>query len=251
MKKIFFLLWLLAEQPVFYFILHRVFPCYRQCRQYSTFTVSAIQITFSYSGDVQDYTIPNDLVGTSIHLDLAGASGGTSSSSSGYGARIVSTLQVSAGKLLHIYVGGTSSDRVGGWNGGGYGGPNYSGLGGGGASDIRISGVALTNRVVVAGGGGGYYPGSDCGAQKGGNAGIAAGSGGSSSTCSECNSVTLSGGGGAGQSSGGAAGGAGGCTSCSCGSPSAGSLGIGGNAANYGGGGGGGYYGWWRRRLFD
>jgi hypothetical protein len=32
---------------------------------------------------------------------------------------------------------------------------NYVSCGGGGASDIRIGGTALTNRVVVAGGGGG------------------------------------------------------------------------------------------------
>ena len=41
---------------------------------------------------------------------------------------------------------------MGGFNGGGNGNSAY-GYAGGGASDIRIGGSALQNRVVVAGGG--------------------------------------------------------------------------------------------------
>ncbi|MDQ7779912.1 MAG: glycine-rich protein, partial [Planctomycetota bacterium] len=59
---------------------------------------------------------------------------------------------------------------AGGWNGGGNGetsGGAHSGGGGGGASDMRLNGTALGDRILVAGGGGGpaynYGAGDDGG----------------------------------------------------------------------------------------
>ena len=72
----------------------------------------------------------------------------------GKGGRVTSTMNVNPGDTLYLYVGGigsSSNGGSGGWNGGGNGG-NY--CGGGGASDIRINGTELVNRVIVAGGGG-------------------------------------------------------------------------------------------------
>ena len=64
-------------------------------------------------------------------------------------------------------VGGQGQDRMGnhpygncafvpgGWNGGGANRSAGNGTPGGGASDIRVGGNALANRIIVAGGGGG------------------------------------------------------------------------------------------------
>jgi hypothetical protein len=240
MKKIFLLLLcFLSDQPFLNFILHRFFPFLIESQGLNTIMVSAsTSQTFVYNGSPQSFTVPN-LVGNIISVDLSGAAGCNASNSvgtPGYGARVEATLQVTAGTVLSIYVGGLPSGATGGWNGGGNGGmssPNY-GSGGGGASDIRIGG----NRVVVAGGGGGYYftlP--NCGPHKGGNGGQT----GDSGTPSTCCTPAVGGGGGATQSSGGL----GNCGGCSCSTnPTSGTAtGIGGNAAEYGGGGGGGYYG--------
>ena len=118
-------------------------------------------INFTYTGSVQTWIVPPCV--TSINVVVAGAKGG--GNTGGNGARITSTLSVTPGQTLNIYVGGmgTCGNNSGGWNGGGTGhasnpaNVNYNSCGGGGASDIRIGGNALTNRVVVAGGGGAGY----------------------------------------------------------------------------------------------
>jgi hypothetical protein len=243
MKKIFFLLWFLSEQPVLYFIFNRIFPYSNRYQHYRTITVSAMQYTFSFNGNVQQLTIPYGVTSNTIHVDVSGASGGTDGyyGTPGYGARVESTLQASAGTVLHVFVGGMPSGYQGGWNGGGDAVDGYSATGGGGASDIRIGGTNLVNRVVVAGGGGGYYAGTDCDHQKGGDGGAPVGMAGSVSTCSEC-IVSVAGGDGGSLSSGGAYGGC--SVLCTCiYSISYGGAGIGGNAGRWGGGGGGGYYG--------
>ena len=73
--------------------------------------------------------------------------------SKGKGGRVTSTMIVTPGDTLYLYVERrfVSTGGSGGWNGGGNGG-NWS-CGGGGASDIRINGTELVNRIIVAGGG--------------------------------------------------------------------------------------------------
>lgn len=197
---------------------------------------------------------------------------------------ISATLAVSAGTQYFVYVGGAGgipncaqsannsliNYGVGGFNGGSKGGyavPNaftaYApGGGGGGGTDIRVGGVAVSNRILVAGGGGGGswgsiatkpvvvanpttpnppYPNSDSPAFVDGHASYYQTTGGSfggagggpvgqtgglaSSATAEIRSGT--GGGGGSQSAGGAAGvGTGGAAS---GAP--GTLGSGGNGA--------------------
>ena len=66
-------------------------------------------------------------------------------------------MNVTQGQILYLVIGGKGGTPTGGWNGGGDGSDStlwYSG-GGGGATDIRIGGISLYNRVIVAGGGGG------------------------------------------------------------------------------------------------
>ncbi len=205
-------------------------------------------ITFSYTGSVQQYTIPAGV--TLITVDAIGALGGTSSTAQhgGYGGRTQCLLTVTPGQVLFIFCGGQGSTGVagtsqpGGFNDSGANGgfctsiSGYGGAGGGGASDIRIGGIAFTNRVVVAGGGGGggcncFNPGGNGGGLTGGNA---------TSCSTEFNGI------GGSQVAGGSGG-----TFSSYGTSGSGVLGLGGIAStspfqtpgSAGGGGGGGYYG--------
>jgi hypothetical protein len=237
MKKLFFLLCILCEQSIFYFIFIRIFPCYHQYLPLNTIIIAATQFPFFYTGGSQQFTVPYGVSGD-LQVDISGASGGSTSSpgTPGYGARVQASLHLPAGTVLYIYVGGkpiTSTNYLGGFNGGGSATSSQGAAGGGGASDIRMNGNLLSDRIVVAGGGGGTSSG--CGTSYGGDSGEF-GSAGSQSTC--CSGAF--GGGGASQTSGGAASTCG----CSCSTFSiAGILGTGGNAADYGGGGGGGFYG--------
>ena len=193
--------------------------------------------SFSYTGAAQTWTVPAGV--TQVTLELRGAQGGGSYNCSserqedgGLGGLTQGTLTVTPGQVLNLYVGGQAPDvgnvtpAPGGFNGGGDGG--QYGAGGGGATDVRVGGSALANRVAVAGGGGGGNTGCP-------NYGTGGGGGGSSGDVG----LNLSGGfvpgGGGTQAAGGTAGSAPGM---------AGQLGLGGSAAAYHvAGGGGGYYG--------
>jgi hypothetical protein len=106
-------------------------------------------VVFVFKASEQSWTVPQGV--TKIHVDARGAQGG--SAKGGKGGRVVSDLSVSPGTKLIINVGSQPSDNQAGYNGGGKGCGN--GFGGGGATDIRIGGSSLENRVLVAGGGGG------------------------------------------------------------------------------------------------
>lgn len=193
----------------------------------------ATDVTFSYTGAQQTWVVPAGI--TSVTVDLYGAGG--VGGSPGKGGRVQTTLAVTPGETLYLYVGGTKSGTTGGFNGGANAGsesgPFIASDGGGGASDIRQGGAALSNRVIVAGGGGGGTPSAN-----GGMGGTTTGQAGG-------NANTDGFGGGGGTPSAGGAGGVG--TTGIDGS--AGSLGNGGGGGNGsgdgqgGGGGGGGYYG--------
>jgi len=127
--------------------------------------------TFSFTGGVQSFTVPSCV--TSIVVDAKGAGGNIGigswanygNNNPGAGARAQTTLTVTPGQLLYVYVGGQPGPgHLGGYNGAGDGGTGYSpgeeGGGGGGASDIRSAGNTLNDRLVVAAGGGGA--GADC-----------------------------------------------------------------------------------------
>lgn len=140
---------------------------------------------YEYTGGVQTFIVPE--TGT-YKIEAWGAQGGDGkwhdeggSIGKGFkGSYQAGEIKLQKGTVLNIYCGGKgngfeSSTGAGGWNGGGNGGgevenayepfiydhkeehPKSRGFsaGGGGASDIRINGTALTNRILVAGGGGG------------------------------------------------------------------------------------------------
>ena len=219
-----------------------------------TRTVAVYQSQYNYTGSAQTFTVPAGV--TSISVDAYGASGSTASTSPNYGGnsnigkggRVQTNLNVTPGDVLNIYVGGTFHmtgyySYAGGWNGGGHGSKNScSGVGysGGGATDIRIGGTALTDRVIVAGGGGGRGYGGN----QGGHGGGLVGQNGSGST----NSSGPEYGRGGSQSAGGLGGYfwyGDGTPTYSIPSATNGSLGSGGSAYSYcySSGGGGGYYG--------
>ena len=138
-----------------------------------SFNVSGWEVgedqTFSYTGNLQLFYAPT--TGT-YQFELWGAQGGSlpcgsSSCNGGRGAYTVAEVELNQGDLVRVYVGGQGSTSTsigtshGGWNGGGDGrgdadgGHIDTGGGGGGATDIRIGGTSLSNRVLVAAGGGG------------------------------------------------------------------------------------------------
>jgi hypothetical protein len=204
---------------------------------------------FSCTKSIQNLTVP--LGYNYMYVDMTGASSGSGGGGvPGYGARVQSYLNVVPGTVLHVTVGcqGTicpsstmtaPTSLAGGYNGGGagYGFTGYfGGTGGGGASDIRIGGMSLTDRLMVAGGGGGYFCTSGCGDQKGGDGGKYGKDGLPTAVCTGAGHGAGRGGN---WTSGGAAAGAVGALA-----PTRGSLGFGGNGGLYvSGGGGGGYYG--------
>lgn len=176
---------------------------------------------------------------TSIQVTMAGADGG--GTNGGNGAVVNGTIAVTPGQTLNIYVGGSGNCPGAGWNGGGAG-QNANNVanrscGGGGASDIRIGGTGLGNRVIVAAGGGG----------QGGGTQDAIGGAGGCATGTAGTSPFGQGGGGGSQAAGGSAGPP---WIASGNSGTSGGLGTGGNGGtdpcynnSPGGGGGGGYYG--------
>ncbi|MDC0195089.1 Ig-like domain-containing protein [Alphaproteobacteria bacterium] len=228
--------------------------------------------TFSYTGGQQTWTVPAG--NSTVTIDLIGAAGGTGGTawgiSGGKGGRVQTTLTVTAGSTLNIYIGGKGCDATlttasGGYNGGGGTGAssndNKTPGCGGGASDIRIGGTALSDRVVVAGGGGGASgwcptPGGNGGGTTGGVV-TEAGSYSGTSGCKPTGNGTdkqlywyqVDSKGAAGTSSAGGV--CGKIVSASCRTYNSkvntdGSLGSGGRGVGYshgGGGGGGGYYG--------
>jgi hypothetical protein len=191
--------------------------------------------TFNYvTGMHQTWQVPSGV--TEVTFDVKGAQGGsTSNSLGGAGGKVQGKIAVIPGQDFYINVGGAGSLNLEGYNGGGVaqsvnaGGSQALSSGfGGGASDIRIGGIDLIHRKVVAGGGGG-------GAGGGINSGGGGGGGliGVTGLTNGVVNLNYSGTGGS-QTAGG---------QCVNGN-SLGLLGIGGGYYGVGGGGGGGgYYG--------
>jgi hypothetical protein len=208
-------------------------------------------INFDTTNDYYLWSAPT--TGT-YTFQVWGAQGGSALNTNGtvaqtgpLGGYSAGNYSLTSGQAVYVYVGGQGSGSnsvltavSGGFNGGGVG---YNGsasgraAGGGGASDIRIGGDSLSNRVIVAGGGGGGRFYADYGTQSGGFGGGATGGNGVTGSFSASTSRNGKGG----TQSAGGAGGENGMTAGS------GTLGNGGHG--YTGdpmgssGGGGGYYG--------
>lgn len=194
-------------------------------------TCNFISTTFAFTGAEQTWIVPAGI--TSITVDSYGAQGGANwVNNTNFGGHVQATLAVTPGTMIYVYVGEQPTTVTGGWNGGGFG--ETGGLGGGGASDIRIGGNTLNDRMIVAGagGGGGYWNSQHV---IGGAGGGLIGANGS-----RIDYATAPGG------EGGTQTGSGNGTCASTNNPiCTGSFGIGGNPANCGCEGYGGGGGWW------
>lgn len=190
---------------------------------------------FFYTGSPETWVVPTGV--TSIDARLYGAQGGTTlytvpvADTGAAGGKVETTLAVTPGETLNIYVGEKGKTHGDGqaFNGGGSAGPgtNANGGGGGGASDIRQGGTALTDRIAVAGGGGGGG-GNDSAIN---TTGVGGGTTGGTGNTSAFGSI---------------AGGTGGTPSAGGTGYASGALGVGADpeaVIRNGGGGGGGYYG--------
>ncbi|MCF8450983.1 MAG: T9SS type A sorting domain-containing protein [Taibaiella sp.] len=193
-------------------------------------------MSYSATGSSSTYVVPLGV--TSINFDIKGAAGGNDSSAApmpGRGGRLTGVLAVTAGDVLTLTAGGmgntgTITGAAGGFNGGGsswsYGGS------GGGATDIRLNGTSLANRVAVAGGGAGSGYSGTLSIFGGAGGDLTAGNGGENAEASAATGGT--------QLAGGA-----GASFSGFGSGDNGMLGMGGNSSVDGvsGAGGGGYFG--------
>lgn len=114
---------------------------------------------------VQQFVVP--VTGT-YRITAIGAKGGDSGNGNagGAGGQAIGERTFQQGDILYVYVGGQGllqyfPGQPGGWNGGGkaFSTLNSTAAGrpgtGGGASDVRLNGTALTDRIIVGAGGGG------------------------------------------------------------------------------------------------
>lgn len=117
---------------------------------------------FDYTGDMQIFVAKTS--GT-YKIQLWGSQGGSRYNNGGKGGYSEGELNLTENQILYVYVGACPNYNAI-WNGGGY--SNYSG---GDATDIRINGKTLSNRIIVAGGGGGTGLGPNSAYQYVGGAG--------------------------------------------------------------------------------
>ena len=111
-----------------------------------------LSLDYDFTGGVQTFIAPY----TGEYLfENWGAEGSSQSAdiTGGKGGFVSGTVNLTKGDLVYVYVGGQGNATSKGFNGGGKGA--LAGTFGGGASDIRLGGLSLNNRVLVAGGGGG------------------------------------------------------------------------------------------------
>ena len=157
---------------------------------------NACTLTYTYNTDFYSWTVP--LGTTSITFTVRGGAGGKGCwqgfSRGGYGAVVTGTQAVTAGDVLNIAVGNYGTDAYVGGAGvcttsgtaasgspgtnafGSNGGataeqhPTAKGGGGGAASEIRLNGTGLANRLIVAAGGGGAGGNNGTDKNRGGDA---------------------------------------------------------------------------------
>ena len=113
--------------------------------------ISQVTYDFSYTGTQQQITLPAG----DYRFETWGAQGGLDAGgpATNLGGYSLGEINLTSSTIVYIYVGGQATNINGGFNGGGTG--EGIGLGGGGATDIRIGGTGIVDRVIVAAGGGG------------------------------------------------------------------------------------------------
>lgn len=112
-------------------------------------------VTYNVSDNLQIFNIPLGV--SKIHIDCVASKGNDGWSAGGKGGRVECDLDVTNSSILYI--------RVGNMNG-------VSNIAEYNASDIRIGGTQLENRVIVAGGGGSGGSGTASNIQGGDGGGL-------------------------------------------------------------------------------
>lgn len=123
-------------------------------------------VNFSYTGSIQSWVVPQDVF--TIFINAKGAQGGDNPSFyiGGRGGMVTAILKVTPGDILHIVVGGQSTNETPAYGFGGAGGlltafPARGGKAGGGLTGIFTSStITQANALIIAAGGGGAtsYP---------------------------------------------------------------------------------------------
>lgn len=153
--------------------------------------------TFEYNGSYYKYITPAEGF---YKIECWGAQGGSGTySQGGKGSYTSGIIKLNRNQELFIFVGGTTTNQIGGYNGGGRASSGCSG--GGGATDIRLSYenendfLSLKSRIMVSAGGGGSYNYSSQFKQNGGAGGTFLGVNGfcSSGTAAQGGSQTIGG----------------------------------------------------------
>ncbi len=212
---------------------------------------------FEYTGKKQTFIVPAGVTRLTVSAHGGEGAGNPTRNYSlpGLPGRVYAVVRVHPGDKLYVFVGGSGKD--GGFNGGSAGGAGgygkfYTGNTGGGASNVRVGGDTLPDRVIVAAGGGGAGAAFVYRDASGGSGGGLVGKGGGTAC-----STTSGGGGGGGTQTQGGSGGAGGLGDRRSGNGRRGGNGAfgrggkggsgGPGSSSYsgdgGGGAGGGYYG--------
>ena len=185
--------------------------------------------TFYPSSELQQFTVPNGV--SKLSIDCVASRGYNDNSKlGGNGGRVQCDLTVTAGQILYFMVGDVPTNKIT---------AEYN------ASDIRIGGTELSNRIIVAGGGGnGNSYGTGGGGNGGAGGGLVGGSGDAVGFQTQATGGTQTEGGTASARSGGNIDGWWPATD--------GSIGFGGNGGSAGGGAGGaGYYGGGGGSVYD
>ena len=184
-----------------------------------------IERVYQFSGNIEQLEIPEGTY--AAVFELFGAQGGDAEYG-GLGGFVKAAISLDSSAEAYVVIGGAGfgNDELNGFNGG----ASEGGLAGGGATDVRIGGRTLEDRILVAGGGGQRALLGGTGFFAGGNGGGANGENGPS--------VEGSTGGEGGSQFGGGAGGLGNIQN-----GGQGKLGLGGVGDDDNGHGGGGYFG--------
>jgi len=137
---------------------------------YTAIVILEYEYNYTSSHQAQTFTAPKDGY---YKVETWGAQGGSAkystSYSGGLGAYTSGEIYLNQGDILYVYSGGMGSSHSGtatdslsvngsGFNGGSTGkffANNSNAGGGGGATDIRVGGTSLNDRIMVAAGGGG------------------------------------------------------------------------------------------------
>jgi hypothetical protein len=152
---------------------NQVSQIYRtQIQRFGNATIGNTTANFSYTGNVQTFTVPFGVNQITARV-IGGAGGrGQGPSQGGAGANIAANLSVTPGQTLYMIVGrggnvaagaGSTAGNLiqgGGGAAGTHGGNTYPGAGGGGFSGLFTqspsdTSVAASSALLIAGGGGG------------------------------------------------------------------------------------------------